>query len=390
MRPASLSPARALARDAASLTLSGLMRSAVSPDNELERIETLKDLAILDSVPEQSFDDLALLAATICDAPASLVSLDDGQRQWFKSSHGIGLEQTGREVSFCAHAILQPGEIMEVPDATQDERFADNPLVTGEQQVRFYAGAPLVTEEGHVLGTLCVLDRRPRHLKPHQRAALQALARQTVAQLTLRSVRRALQKALEDTRTYQAALEDYQGRLRQLNIQLQTLAITDPLTGVYNRLALAQQLSQALAHAARAQEPVSLLLIDADYFKAFNDTFGHQAGDDALCALAQVIRAAVRAADIVARYGGEEFVVILPATDGAGASALAERVRTAVQAARWCHRNLTVSIGVVTRPPGHPRCTTELLIADADAALYRAKAAGRNQVVSAEQSRNRA
>ncbi|EQD49650.1 sensor histidine kinase [mine drainage metagenome] len=147
------------------------MRSAAFPDNELERIEALKDLAILDSVPEQSFDDLALLAATICDAPASLVSLDDGQRQWFKSSHGIGLEQTGREMSFCAHAILQPGEIMEVPDATQDERFADNPLVTGEQQVRFYVGAPLVTEEGHALGTLCVLDRRPRHLKPHQRAA---------------------------------------------------------------------------------------------------------------------------------------------------------------------------------------------------------------------------
>ena len=360
------------------------MKSAAVPDDEVERLKSLRILEILDSVPEQAFDDLTLLAATLCDAPLSFVSLIDTNRQWFKSHYGTELEQTARELAFCAHAILVPDQIMEVPDTTLDVRFADNPLVLGGPRIRFYAGAPLVTDEGHALGTLCVLDQRPRQLESRQRAALQALARQTAVQLKLRSMHRALQEALESARTYQHELEEYQSRLRHLNMQLHAQAITDPLTGLYNRLALAQQLNQAVARSQRTQEWLSLLLIDADHFKSFNDNFGHQVGDDALRQLAQIIRAAVRESDIVARYGGEEFVVILPATDGEGAQALAERMRAEVQAARWGRRDLTISIGIATRSASHPRCTAELLIQDADFALYRAKDAGRNRVIAAE------
>jgi len=362
------------------------MKSAAAPDNEMERLEALRILAILDSVPEQAFDDLTLLAATLCDTPMALVSLIDADRQWFKSHYGTELEQTARELSFCAHAILVPGEIMEVPDTVADERFVDNPLVLDGPRIRFYAGAPLVTDEGHALGTLCVLDHRPRQLQSRQRAALQALARQAAAQLKLRSMHRALEAALESARTYQNELEEYQSRLRRLNMQLHAQAITDPLTGLYNRLALTQQLNHAVARSQRSDEPLSLLLIDADYFKSYNDHFGHQVGDEALRQLAQVIRAAARESDVVARYGGEEFVVILPATDREGARTLAERIRADVEAARWGHRDLTISIGVVTRSAAHPRCTAELLIQDADVALYRAKDAGRNRVVAAERA----
>jgi diguanylate cyclase (GGDEF)-like protein len=362
------------------------MKSAALPDNEKERLAALRILGVLDSTAEQSFDDLTLLAATVCDTPVSLVSFVDEQRQWFKSHRGLELDQTDRDVSFCAHAILDPTHVLEVPDATLDSRFEDNPLVTGKQQFRFYAGAPLVTDEGHALGTLCVLDHRPRRLEPRQRAALQALARQAAAQLKLRSMHRALQEALDSARSRQDELEEYQTRLRYLNMQLRTQAITDPLTGLYNRLALTQQLNQTVAHCHRTGEHLSLLLIDADHFKSYNDRFGHQVGDDILRQLAKIIRSTVRESDTAARYGGEEFVVILPATDAEGALALAERVRTQVQGSRCGDCDLTVSIGVASRAATHPRCTAEMLIQDADAALYRAKGAGRNQVVAAERA----
>ncbi|MGC8522014.1 MAG: diguanylate cyclase [Steroidobacteraceae bacterium] len=363
------------------------MLSTRVPDNEAERLEALRILEILDTVPEQGFDDLTLLAATICATPISLVSLVDGERQWFKSRRGLSLEQTPRELSFCAHAILEPGRIMEIPDTAADRRFTDNPLVTGEPRVRFYAGAPLVTDAGHAIGAVCVLDHKPRRLEPPQRAALQALARQAAAQLKLRAVHHAMHQALETARRYQTELEEYQSRLRKLNMQLHTQAITDPLTGLYNRLALAQQLNQAVARAGRTGEPLSLLLIDVDHFKAFNDSFGHLQGDEALRRMAEILYATAREADIVARYGGEEFLVILPATGSDGALALAERIRQQVHSARWDRRDLTVSIGVVTRQAADPRCSAQLLIEDADSALYRAKAAGRNCVMAADPSR---
>jgi PAS domain S-box-containing protein len=158
---------------------------APQPQNEAERLVALRSLDILDTAPEEAFDELTALAAHICQAPVALISLVDADRQWFKSRVGWATGETLREVSFCAHTILEP-DLLVVPDATADPRFADSPLVTAGPKFRFYAGAPLVTADGHALGSLCVMDHRPRELTAEQAKALRTLGRQVTALLRLR------------------------------------------------------------------------------------------------------------------------------------------------------------------------------------------------------------
>lgn len=153
--------------------------------DETARLAALRKYRILDTEPERAFDDLALLASQICETPIALITLIDADRQWFKARTGIAETETPRAVSFCTHAIEQH-DLFVVPDARDDERFRDNPFVTGSLFVRFYAGAPLVTPEGHALGTICVIDSKPRTLTGEQREALDALRRQVQAQLELR------------------------------------------------------------------------------------------------------------------------------------------------------------------------------------------------------------
>jgi anti-sigma regulatory factor (Ser/Thr protein kinase) len=153
--------------------------------SETERLESLHRYRILDTDPERAFDDLTLLASYICETPIALITLIDADRQWFKSRVGLSATETSRSISFCAHAIEQKGLYI-VPDARVHDKFRDNPFVTGDPNIRFYAGAPLITPEGHALGTLCVVDRVPRTLTPAQIEALEALRRQAQAQLELR------------------------------------------------------------------------------------------------------------------------------------------------------------------------------------------------------------
>jgi GAF domain-containing protein len=163
---------------------------------EAARLEALNDYRILDTESEQSYDDITFLAAQLCDVPIALISLVDSDRQWFKSKVGLAVEETSRDVSFCAHAILGDQTLV-VKDARQDERFQDNPLVCSEPNIVFYMGVPLRTPGGAKIGTLCVIDRRPRELSDPQVRSLEALAHQVVLQLELKRISDQLAGALE-------------------------------------------------------------------------------------------------------------------------------------------------------------------------------------------------
>jgi signal transduction histidine kinase len=177
------------------------------PASEAQRLKALRSYGILDTGREAAFDDLTCIAAQICNVPMALVSLVDENRQWFKSAVGLDAPETPRAIAFCAHAILQD-QLFVVPDAHKDERFHDNAMVTGAPHLRFYAGAPLHTVDGHKLGTLCVLDRVPRDLDSGQLASLEALARQAMAQMELR---RSLEEA-ERVIRYRTRLMEVMGR----------------------------------------------------------------------------------------------------------------------------------------------------------------------------------
>jgi GAF domain-containing protein len=187
--------------------------------NEKKRLRVLWQYEILDSVPEEVFDDLTELAARICEAPIALITLVDEDRQWFKSKVGVTVKETSRDISFCSHAITQ-SELFIVPDATLDDRFAQNPLVISDPQIRFYAGAPLVTPDGHALGTLCVIDKVPRELRLEQKQALRVLARHVMTQLELRRRSRELIHIHKECEQIKRDLEKAKGDLAKARREL--------------------------------------------------------------------------------------------------------------------------------------------------------------------------
>ena len=173
------------------------MKEPAIPRDETARLEALRRYEVLDTLPEQDYDDLTQLAAHICETPIALVSLIDADRQWFKSRTGLDAEETPRDISFCGHVVADRQALV-VPDATRDERFADNPLVAGAPDIRFYAGIPLITPSDHYIGTLCVIDMEPRELDDTQLAALERLSRQVINQLELRLNLKQLGQAREE------------------------------------------------------------------------------------------------------------------------------------------------------------------------------------------------
>jgi len=597
--------------------------------DEAARLAALRDHEILDTPPEEQFDDLVRLAAQVCGTPIAAISLVDEHRQWFKAITGLDVTETPREVAFCAHTVLQ-ADLMTVPNAEADARFADNPLVTGDPGIRFYAGIPLVTEDGHALGSLCVIDRTVRTLTPEQEATLRLLASQAVSHLkaarrlaererlaaqkerlaaiiensddaiysktldgtltswnggaerlygysaeevlgayvgilvphdrqeelsrimaavrrgdtiapleTVRQTRagtrvdvslrvssikdaagtvlgafmiardvterKRVEEALaksqarmaeaqrvakigsweydialgqitwsrelfrlvgrdealgepdygaylaqyhpedaatlaalvsraiahgenyeidlrladgskgrppqwrhtvgrvawgedgqvvrlsgtvaditerkqdeERLRAYAVVLEFQKNELEKANAALEELATTDGLTGLSNHRAFQERLAEEVGRAARYGTPLSVILLDVDHFKQYNDAFGHPVGDEVLKAVARVLGQNAREADIVARYGGEEFVLILPQTNLDGAAQIAERLRAAVEGHEWPKRAVTASFGVADLRLGEQSGTN--LIARADGALYESKRTGRNRV----------
>lgn len=329
----------------------------------------LQWLEVLDSEPEAEFDALVRAAAAVCGVPISLVSLVDTERQWFKARLGLSdSTQTPRDVSFCAHAILQD-DVFEVPDACQDERFADNPLVASEPRIRFYAGAPVILSSGDCVGTLCVIDREPRRLNGQQREVLQGLS-QVVARL--------LEGRLAMRKVHHVV--DNLSRVAQ---QAEHRANHDHLTGLLNRAGFDQRLKQALASGAAAKES-ALLCLDLDHFKIVNDTCGHAAGDLLLQQIARILCESVRKSDVVARLGGDEFAILLTPCTVACANAVAQKICAELEAFRFCHGEHRMKVGVSIGLVGVDAqwVGIDALMQAADASCYAAKQAGRNRAIT--------
>jgi adenylate cyclase len=201
------------------------VQAAAIPPNEAERLATLRALEILDTDAEPEFDELVTLAAALCGTPICTVSLIDENRQWLKAAIGIPRNECRRSVAFCAHAIL--GEsVFTVEDATTDLRFADNPLVLGQPNIRFYAGIPVATSNNLPLGTLCIIDTVPRHLTPEQKQALEILGRQVNVRLELRMQRKALREVQAENREMRRKLQEAQHQVEETNQRLKQLAAT--------------------------------------------------------------------------------------------------------------------------------------------------------------------
>lgn len=350
------------------------------PENESQRLNALRKYQIMDTLPEQAYDDLTKLASIICSTPIALITLLDEHRQWFKSKIGLETNETPRAQAFCAYAIMNPGEVMIVKDATSDERFVNNPLVTFDPNIRFYVGVPLVTPSGEALGTICVIDNKSREITQDQIEALKVLSREVVVQLELRRSIATLEKSVFEQDKYVEQLQEYQRDLEKAGSEFKTQSLTDALTGINNRRAFEEEFEEEFLRAIRYKVDCSLLMIDVDHFKEFNDTFGHPAGDEVLRAVAALLKLDMRIHDFLARYGGEEFVVILPNTNLQGGKVMGERFRRTIQRASWTHRAITISVGVASITDEIQ--TSAELLKKSDHALYHAKENGRNRVSS--------
>ncbi|MGH0031825.1 MAG: diguanylate cyclase domain-containing protein [Myxococcota bacterium] len=319
------------------------MKAPADAPSEAKRLETLRSLGILDTLPEERFDRVTRLAKRLFGVEIALVSLVDANRQWFKSRQGLDAAETPREISFCGHTILRD-EVLVVNDAREDERFHDNPLVSGDPNIRFYAGYPLQAPNGEKLGTLCLIDPEPRGLDGDDLELLTDLAGMVEGEF--------------------AALE---------------AATIDSLTGLTNRLGFEAIATHALAASKRHDRPLTLLFIDLDRFKEINDRLGHAAGDRALCAVAGILRETFRESDLVARMGGDEFCVLLTLSGAADAKRPLDGLEQAVAA--WNETGgadfeLAYSVGVVEFDPARHRDLPDLL-ADADQRMYAHKQTGR-------------
>lgn len=328
----------------------------------------------------------------VMDADRSSLFLIDAERgeMWAKIAQGVEVIEIRFPVGVgVAGAVGKTGEIINIPDAYADRRF--NPEFDRKTGYRTKSilCAPLRNTHGEVIGAIQVLNKRTGPFGGEDETLLTALSSHAAVAIENADLYRrlsvlnlSLERKVEDRTAELSAANE---RLSALNRELEEISITDALTKVYNRRYFTERLRQEIKRVSRYGPPVSLLMIDIDYFKKVNDTWGHQAGDTVLAGVAGLIKGRLRATDLIARYGGEEFCLLAAGTDQAGAQVLAERMRALVQSTVFEHGGntiaVTVSIGVSTWEPSL-RDDREELVRRADTALYRAKEQGRNRVCS--------
>lgn len=309
----------------------------IPPADEMRRLVALRASGLLDTPAEERFDRVTRMAQRLFDVPIALISLVDEDRQWFKSRQGLDAKETPRAFSFCAHAI-GGNEVFQVDDAGADVRFADNPLVVGDPNIRFYAGAPITAPDGSRLGTLCVIDRQPRHLSDGDVEALQDLA-----------------------------------QMVEVEVAQAHTALTDELTGLSNRRGFGLFGQTVLGICGRQALAATLVYADLDDFKLINDTRGHREGDRAIQEAARLLESTFRASDVVARVGGDEFCVLLTGANSADEpiARLHEQLDSRNRAADARYR-LAFSLGRAAFDPEAPLSLGELMDA-ADMAMYAEK-----------------
>lgn len=340
------------------------MQKPAFPPNEARRQRALMALQILDTPIEERFERITRAASRELRMPMAAISLVDGVRQWFKSSRGIDACETGRDISFCGHAILAPGAFV-VPDARRDRRFSDNPLVTGEPGIRFYAGHPVKAPDGSPVGTLCVLDRKPRRFGKRARTVLRGFAADVEQELQERGLS-------EAQRSLAAGLP---ADTRQ--------AAVDSLTRVWTREAILEILEREFAAARRKKRSIGVFFTDVDQCERLNRRKGVDVGDAAVREAAVQVLQSVRPQDAVGRFGSEEFLGVVALADRATLLRIANAIRRNVAAARVASPHgkvrMTASVGAAWGKaqdlPG-----PGALIDAADAALSWAQWRGGNRV----------
>lgn len=312
--------------------------------DERGRQSALDRLAVLKTPSEGPFEQIVELVKATFNVPICAISMMDHDRQWFKAFRGLSVDQTPREIAFCDYTI-RAEEPFAVEDATLDPRFCTNPLVLDQPFIRSYLGCPLKMPDGYIVGTLCIIDQKPRAFTEREIEILCHFANLVIGELELR-----------------------------------TIAYTDALTKLLSRRAWLDGVEKELDRALRESSTLSMLMLDLDHFKQINDRFGHQVGDRVLKKTAMVINSIVRKHDLVGRLGGEEFAVCLVGARLDAAATVAGRIKEQISALAFdglSDLHCTVSVGVAELLPGEG---LNGLLKRADDALYAAKQQGRDEI----------
>ncbi len=313
-----------------------------------ERLEALQSYDILDTPPEPAFDRIVRLIKRTFDIPIAIVSVIDAHRQWYKAYDGMSNSEAALGDTFCRFTMID-GKSMIICNATEDARVSGSPYVTGGPNIRFYASSPLITPGGHIIGTICAIDSKPRDFSERETAILEDIAAITM-----------------DT------------------MEMRRLAETDALTGVMSRRGLMDAGRLALMRTRRARQDLTCVTLDIDHFKAINDRFGHAGGDKVLEAVVAACTIHLREIDHFGRIGGEEFAILLENTDARGGVVVAEKLRKAIEALEIVRDGnrvpVTASFGVASQSQAGGDLAALLGVADAN--LYAAKREGRNRTKS--------
>lgn len=341
------------------------MAETLNFEEEAKRLSSLLKTNLLETPIENRFERVTRLLQNMLNVPITVFNLIDEERQWAKSIQGINAVEVPREQSFCSHTI-QGNRIMVVNDARFDERFADNPLVTGNPNIVFYAGCPVRAPDGHKIGALCAVDRKPRQLQPREMQILRDLAGVLESELRL---------------------DDMSRKVEGLEIKLSASELharVDALTRLPNREGMFDILQRQWAGALRHKKPIAVVTADIDHMKTLNEKYGRETGDEALRQMGRVLLSAMRYEDSVGRVEGGEFVMILPDCSEDHLLDTVERIRLETMLADVETEHgiipVTISFGATTIIPDEDMQMTDLL-EQADLALGIAKQRGRNRAV---------